>query len=657
MNTHRRSHHHTSSGRRRLITNDTPDLASVASSVSPRAPSPIVNPLGSNRTSAGAAALLLAFSVASIVQLSKIVMPLQQGDSRLSPLRRSLQGESYNSKEYIIPIADPASNEDVAILWQEKPFSPSVIEYYHCMGKRLTGKIEQNGVTETHVEVEDDWTDDMAKLALMPKDISELVQSGAVSDLFVATDKPMTAVNSMLSEKQKGRMLGLFHHPVERVALHFSSLHHSENNAKYKAHYIENMESDVMVKKILGLKPTDDVSVADLRLAMNFVRDYVVVGLTSEQEESVRRFNKALGFDEGHNSHCTINPEPASPDEEQKIAPNSQEWLAIAQKSPLDMMLFNLIEKLFEEQYEIFDEYSDLDAPEEQVLWTDTFNSSHLAAFDGPFSNQDETPFFWHVPRTRGSHLQDFYWCMDKSLANQVGGEPRFNKIVPRHLLKEFQPWKEHGNEAKVLNVNMATRNGIVHAKSLGLLSQPDLPRPDIIFSSQFYHLSTILFSSQHKARVFSLFRHPVERAESRFRSLQQVNKAWANMSVDEWATQGSNEANWMVHQLVGKNQDEAVNIKDLEVAKGIVRDKFIVGLSEKYLESLRRFNMLLGIDRDDAKTQECLQSHATPPVAIQKVAQGSPTYVTLMSVNFLDAMLYTYAEELFENQGELFKG
>lgn len=244
---------------------------------------------------------------------------------------------------------------------------------------------------------------------------------------------------------------------------------------------------------------------------------------------------------------------------------------------------------------------------------------------------------------------------MDKSIANQVGGEPRFNKVVPRHLLKEFQPWKEHGNNAKVLNVDMSTRNGIVHAKNLGLFSQNDVPEPDIISSAQFFALSTILFSSQHKARVFSLFRHPVERAESRFRSLQQINKAWADLSVEDWATQNKNEANWMVRQLIGKNQDEAVDIKDLEVAKGIVRDKFIVGLSNKYLASLHRFNMLLGINRDDMKTKRCIESHATPPEAAPKIVQGSPAYVTLTSVNFLDVMLYQYVEQLFESQSELF--
>jgi hypothetical protein len=465
----------------------------------------------------------------------------------------------------------------------------------------------------------------------------------------------MIAVKSLLSKKQKGKILGLLRHPVESVAFHFSQLHPTERNAQ-REKFIENMESDLLVKKIVGIKPTDEVSAADLRVAMDFVRDYVVVGLMSEQEESIRRFNMALGFDDSLNSNCTIGSEPVALDEEQRIAPNSAEWIAIAQKSPLDMMLYKFMEKLFEEQVEIFDEYSDdLVTHPDQVSWNDTFNPSHLADFDGHFPSNTETPFYWHVPRSGGSHIQDYYWCLGLTLANQVGGEPRFNKIVPRHLLKEFQPWKEHGNQAKVLNVDMSSRNGIVHAKSLGLLSQKDLPKPDIIFSTQFYYLSTILFSSQHKARVFSFFRHPVDRAVSRFRSLQTVNKAWANLSVEEWAIKDNNEANWMVRQLVHKNQDDTISIKDLDAAKAIVRDKFVVGLFDKFQESLRRFNKLVGVDIDDVKTKECIQSHAMHPEGSTKVVEGSPAYVTLMSVNFLDAMLYQYVEELFERQGELF--
>ena len=624
-------------------------LTSRTSSIIPLSPNIIAYP-------SGAAALLLLFSLVSLAQISSILNSSDESNN-FSVLRRTLQSEEHSELpiEFIIPIADRATNRDVAILWHDAdtPLAPSVNSYYQCIGKTVTGK---NSGHPAH-EIKDDWNDSMIRLALSQQDISELVKSGEMNDLMVMTSRPSNAARSYLSERQHGRILGLFRHPVDVVSSHFAEL---KNSNVDEATFIEDMDSDIMVKKIVGLNPSDAVSVADVKVAMDFIRDYVVVGLISEMEESLRRFNLALGMDERQNSNCTIHSELYSQDQEHfAIARNSPEWNAIAQKSPLDMMLYRFIENLYEEQYEIFDTYSELEELNDQVIqWSDVFNSTHLADSDAPFTrNERETPFFWHIPRSGGSSLQDLYWCMGYTLANQVGGEPRFHKIVPRHILMEFQPWKEYGITSKVLNVDMTTRNGIVNAKTLGLFSVKQVPKPDLICSTEFYALSTILFSSHHIARSFSLFRHPVDRAVSRFTSLQKINKAWANLSVNDWAVQDNNhDANWMVRELVGKGQDDDLDITDVEVAKVIVRDKFIVGLSNKYQESLRRFNIVMGVDKDSEKGKACMESHPDVPEESTSLEQGNPAYVTLMSVNFLDVMLYQYVEVLFDNQARLFQ-
>eukprot|EP00956_Cyclotella_meneghiniana_P001940 scaffold2132_cov66-Cyclotella_meneghiniana.AAC.1 len=651
---------HTSRTRRR-DTDDIPCSVSVVSSVVSNASlhsrTSSIIPLPPNIIAypSSAAAIILLFTLVSLAQISSIFHS-SEASNNFSSLRRSLQSEHQSklSTEFIIPIADRATNRDVAILWHDvdDPLAPSVNSYYQCIGKTVTGKLA--GYPEH--EIKDDWNDSMIKLALLPQDISGLVKSGEVNDLMVMASRPSTASRLYLSEKQRGRMLGLFRHPVDVASGHFTKLKSSHVD---RMTFIENMDSDVMVKKIVGLNPSDAVSVADLKVAMDFIRDYVVVGLTSEMEESLRRFNLAMGMDERQNSNCTNHSGLLSQHQEHgAIARNSPEWLAITQKSPLDTLLYSFVEKLYEQQYEIFDIYSEMEQLSDQVIqWSDVYNSTHLAAFDAPFTrNERQTPFFWHIPRSGGSSIQDLYWCMDYTLANQVGGEPRFHKIVPRHILMEFQPWKEHGIANRVLNVDMTTRNGIVHAKNLGLFSVKQVPKPDLIYSTQFYALSTILFSSRHNARLFSLFRHPVDRAVSRFRSLQKTNKAWADLSVNDWAIQDNQEANWMVRELVGKGQDDDLGIKDLDAAKVIVRDKFIVGLTNKYQESLRRFNILMGVDQDSKKAKTCMESHPDVPQESTKLEQGNLAYVTLMSVNFLDVMLYQYVEVLFDSQARLFQ-
>jgi hypothetical protein len=213
------------------------------------------------------------------------------------------------------------------------------------MGKKLTGKvgIEADGtITTSHIDVEDDWIDRMSKLAFMPRDAFALVKSGHVNDLQVITDQPIMAVKSLLSERQRGRILGLFRHPVEHMANQLYKIKAEEGQEKmplleWMANNTGNViteESDMIVKKIVGAKPTDSVSITDLKVAMDFVRDYVVVGLMSEQEESFRRFNLAMGWDDRQiNFDCItgiFDEEETSFEQEPVVAPNSREWNAIA---------------------------------------------------------------------------------------------------------------------------------------------------------------------------------------------------------------------------------------------------------------------------------------------------------------------------------------
>ncbi|KAL7482814.1 hypothetical protein ACHAW6_008473 [Cyclotella cf. meneghiniana] len=276
---------------------------------------------------------------------------LQKNQSpRRSLLNDVVQHESMS--QFIISVDDTASDHDLGILWQEPPFSPAVNKFYQCMGKQLTGKvgIEADGsITTSHIDVEEDWIDRMSKLAFMPTDAFALVKSGQVNDLQVITDQPIMAVKSLLSEKQRGRILGLFRHPVEHMANQLYKIKAEEGQddtplLEWMANTTGTQitkESDMIVKKIVGVKPTDSVTITDLKVAMDFVRDYVVVGLMTEQEESLRRFNLAMGWDDHRkNLDCMtgiFDDEESSFEQEPVVAPNSREWNAIAKRTPLDM--------------------------------------------------------------------------------------------------------------------------------------------------------------------------------------------------------------------------------------------------------------------------------------------------------------------------------
>merc|ERR1712127_1103698 len=132
-----------------------------------------------------------------------------------------------------------------------------------------------------------------------------------------------------------------------------------------------------------------------------------------------------------------------------------------------------------------------------------------MANTDDPFrTDGSETPFFWHVPKSGGTTLQRLYWCMGSTIANEVGVNPKFGEYKGEFSpLVLFTPWKD--NPGKVVNVDVATHEGILKAKQRGFLTNAGQPHVDFISTSEFQFASMMLFS-------------PIDRAVSKFYYLQK---------------------------------------------------------------------------------------------------------------------------------------
>lgn len=265
---------------------------------------------------------------------------------------------------------------------------------------------------------------------------------------------------------------------------------------------------------------------------------------------------------------------------------------------------------------------------------------------------------------------------MGLTLANEVGGNPKLleRKNIRRDVLTVFQPWKKSGNFAKVINVDVTTHRGIANAKKLGFLSHGEQTQTDFVSSSLFHVVSMRLFTPNHKARMFALFRHPVERAVSKFYYLSKAtweptyDETWANMTLEEWASNDRGENNWLVHHLAGKKHYEPVDTNDLEFAKEMIQTKFIVGLMNQFDESVHRFNLLLRIDENVSKNKQCIQDfiHTDKKESKKrdlsnrnsytKATEGSPAWAMLSDINSLDVALFTFIEEQFIAQRHLFE-
>ena len=243
--------------------------------------------------------------------------------------------------------------------------------------------------------------------------------------------------------------------------------------------------------------------------------------------------------------------------------------------------------------------------------------------------NDSDTPFYWNIPESGGTAIQNLYWCIGLTLANELGSNPKFYSEDTR--LVKFLPFKS--KEWSVINVDTSTKEGILRAKDLGLVFSKN-PSVDLVVSSHFRLATKELFDSNHKAKVFAIFRHPVAR---------------------EFVHQSTID-NWMVRNLVGKeNPNLTLTYDDLAAAKEIIRAKVKIGLENQFVKSFDRFNSYLGIKIHKQSTRgRCIREYArTNGIDVSATSDESKA---ISERNTFDVLLYEYAEALF-NEEELTLG
>mmetsp|Transcript_16969 Transcript_16969/g.28271 ORF Transcript_16969/g.28271 Transcript_16969/m.28271 type:complete len:394 (-) Transcript_16969:797-1978(-) len=283
----------------------------------------------------------------------------------------------------------------------------------------------------------------------------------------------------------------------------------------------------------------------------------------------------------------------------------------------------------------------------------------NFASLVDPPDALTETGIFFHIPKAGGSAMEYMYgFCFDLTLATEVGGNPDFVQgIDPSELSVFSTDW-----EVQMVNVDSTTLDGLGRAKKLGL-AQSGLA--DIIFTS-YIHQAAKLFSPLYRGRVFTVMRHPIERAASEFFYLQDASweetyspetKSW---TIQEYAASDCAEHDWITKQLLGTWQE--LTEEDLQKAMYILEDKVLIGLIDRMEESVDRFNRYFGWEESPDKVP-CAEdmlghksstgsnSHAHP-----KVVPGSDDWEALAAINRYDIQLYDFAVALFEEQGILFE-
>ena len=173
---------------------------------------------------------------------------------------------------------------------------------------------------------------------------------------------------------------------------------------------------------------------------------------------------------------------------------------------------------------------------------------------------------------------------------------------------------------------------------------------------------------------MFTVFRHPVDRAISMFYYIQVADwepsyrpelKDW---TLKEYAESNICENNWMTRMLSNQPGGE-VTEGNLQVAMEAVRTKILVGLTNQIEPSMARFEKFFRWKfRVDPSAQEesrrryimmegGVGSNSNLENKREMPLPGDEAWEALAKQNKFDLKLYEYIEWLFEQQGSLVEG
>eukprot|EP00580_Thalassiosira_gravida_P006878 CAMPEP_0201627284 /NCGR_PEP_ID=MMETSP0493-20130528/2455_1 /ASSEMBLY_ACC=CAM_ASM_000838 /TAXON_ID=420259 /ORGANISM="Thalassiosira gravida, Strain GMp14c1" /LENGTH=803 /DNA_ID=CAMNT_0048097643 /DNA_START=122 /DNA_END=2533 /DNA_ORIENTATION=- len=282
-----------------------------------------------------------------------------------------------------------------------------------------------------------------------------------------------------------------------------------------------------------------------------------------------------------------------------------------------------------------------------------------------PYEKTD-IPMFWHIPKAGGSSIKDTMGgCHRFVQATEFGVTDGHGADTQVAIVYPAVPGVADTDRSPFVNIDSTTVAGIARAKSMGFA---DANLAQLVVSPYVFETND-LFTPTAKGRLFSVFRHPIERAVSMFYYIRVADwepsykpelQQW---TLEQYATSDIIENNWMTRQL--SNQLGGQLTEDhLRRAMEVVRTKFLVGLMSKIEHTMARvekfFRMTYHVNPTNQEAcRERLMSGGSNSNAFNKkpVAEGDPAWDLLARQNNFDLPLYKYIEKLFDEQAAFVQG
>lgn len=271
-----------------------------------------------------------------------------------------------------------------------------------------------------------------------------------------------------------------------------------------------------------------------------------------------------------------------------------------------------------------------------------------------PVGQKKVIGMYWQIPRCGGTTLKHILGtCLRRTAAARTSAD-----------YCNMNTDKLETCQTKVgtfVNADPSDHGGIQRCERMKLIESGI---PDVIVSSRILHAAT-LYDPDHKGRLFTIMRNPIERAVSTFYYLQ--NAYWERhyrpelkeMTILDYAALPDTANNWMTRWLTGKNAEPHLTRQDLAFAKELLRRKFLILLTDEMATSIERLLYYMNWIMDEShfeETRACLLANTKKDQGQNRNKHlmpdmGSPEYEALLAINHLDVELYEYATELFKEQ------
>jgi len=264
----------------------------------------------------------------------------------------------------------------------------------------------------------------------------------------------------------------------------------------------------------------------------------------------------------------------------------------------------------------------------------------NLADVNTPMKDTD-LPVLWHIPRSGGTSVKiASFKCLDLVLAAEFGGEGHTNDTSVEIVELEAP-------KGRFINLDVSTVEGLERAKSLGLASSQ---KAQLLVSRLLYNMVDI-FDETNQGRMFAFFRHPNDIIVSIYQTMAQVQDN--AMSLQAYLESKQVPESWIVRQLSG-NLRVALTNDDLNIAKAILEQKFLIGLIDDTSTSFQRFVKYFHWDATDTELK-CMEDMwlGKSESIVTDYKNDTAILGILDRLNAYDISLFEYAQELFIKQGE----